>query len=212
MSTNIFIYLEPLRHGTWIFEGERIKNVDYDPEDPGVEPEYGPAPLFLGANPPLHYLFGLPIDTVLEGPSPPFGRRGLPHDISAELGQWATAEAWSRVHGWVTVRELDAFDWNAVTEVRMVVKRKYIRAYRDSVENSVVSDMAIDWSDRESRRSLRGVARRDLPSLAPDVFADITWRPTYADMAGYNFMEEVVQALGRRYGPSDLARIIYWFD
>lgn len=213
MSTNIFIYLEHQMHGSWLFEGERTEHIGYDPEDPRDQPEYEPEPLFFGSNPLQHYLFGLPVDTILEGPSPPFGRRGLPPDISAELGRWAMADELNRFHGWITARELDTFDWNAVTTVRMVAKRNHVRIYRDSVENSVVSGMAIDWSNLRSDLRSRGpITPRDWPSLAPDLFADITWRPSYETLAGYDFMEEVVRKLGCRYGPAEMVRIVYWFN
>jgi hypothetical protein len=209
MSTYISIYLEHLVGGSWLFEGERRENIDYDPEDPGDQPEYGPEPLFLGPNPPLLYLLGYPVDTILEGPPPPFGQRGLPQDLSAELARWATADELNRFHGWVTARELVTFDWTVVTAVRMVMERKHLKYYRDSVENSIRSDRVIDWSNM---RSLGPITARDFPELAPDIYADITWRPSYAAMAGYNFMEEVVQTLSRRYGPSEDYRIIYWVN
>jgi hypothetical protein len=206
MSTYLFVYLEHRVDGSWRFEGERSRNIDYDHEDPGDQLESGPEPLFLGPNPPLLYLLGYPVDRILERPPPPFGRRGLPQDVSAELAQWATADEQDRFHGWVTARELVTFDWAAITAVRMVIDRKHLKYYRDSVENSVRTDRVVDWPNI---RSLGPVTTRDFPELAPDLFVDITWRPSYADMAGYDFMEKVVQTLSRRYGPSEDYRIIY---
>ncbi len=209
MSTNIFIYLERQEHGSWIFEGERTENFNYDPEDLRDQPEYGLEPVFFGPHAPLHYLMGYPITTILDGPSPPFGRRGLPQDISSELGRWASTGGRNHFHGWATARELISFDWNAMTAVRMVVERKHLKYYQDRIEHSVASGTAIDWSNV---RSLGAVTPRDWPSLAPDIFADITWSASYETIAGSDFMNTVVQTLVHRYGPSDRARIVYWFN
>ncbi len=212
MSTNIFVYLARLVQDSWLFEGERHENIDYDPEHPQDQPEYAPEPLFFGPHRPLHYLLGYPVATILNGPPPPFGCRGLPPDLSTELKRWAGADDLNRFHGWVTVRELVTFDWDAVTAVRMVVERKHLTFYPNCVENSVMSDRVMDWSTpltrRQSLDALGPVTERDWPSLAPDVICH--W--SYGTMAGYDFMDEVIQTLGRRYGSSEEFRIIYWIN
>ena len=199
MIQAMFVYLESRSEGIWTFEGERHENVDYDETDPGDQPVYAPIPLYSGVNPPLQYLFGYQQRTIIGGTGPAFPTIGIPPDISAELATWSRVDDLNHGHSWVSVRELVDFDWYATMGLRQLVTKSIVSYYE------------------HPGTRIRDPGEAILPPVHPDaqaypnIYVELDRHLSYEHAAGSDFMTEVVHRLAYRYGPSEAARIIYWF-
>ncbi len=192
MSRFLHIYPETNSDGVWRYAGDLQLNIDYDPAAEPREPECAPRSLYEGSNPVLMALLsGIPERRVSGFAGPMFPQRGLPTDLSVELRDWAHVFRPGDGQSWLGLRELLQFDWAARTEVRIAVPAADVALFAD------------ETSHVEPARSLRTAA----PMPAVQI---VTWHPTFAQVAGNEFLTGVVGRLKEQLGETDAARVVYW--
>lgn len=149
--------------------------------------------------------------------------KGLPSDLSAEVraiadgtGAEGDIDLGDHSQSWLTLAELDAYDWQRATTsegvvtLAMFAEREAGRATGQPEEwaGGVAGTSVVLLSEIDARMRLRagGIAVADDQNF----YVSTSWTVTYADAAG-RFYSDVLPAL-RRLGPPDRVRIVFGFD
>jgi hypothetical protein len=178
-----------------VFDGERwrpaepqIENDFHDPEDDRSDPELAPQSLYSGPNRPLFAILTDPLATP----------RGLPDDLSPEIEAFERPRREDGMfdHGWLSLGELLAFDWDAVIQ-------EAGRFDPDLVPLFEGNPLGFPYARWPEGRSTSG-------NPPVDGGVVVRWRETNATLAGPDFMGRVLPKL-RSFGHPDAVRIVFWF-
>lgn len=194
MSIYGYFYLEIRRDTSWQYRGDLQPNPEFDLIHPMTEPEFAPVSLYHGTNSVLFSLLGFTRYPISDPVIPAFSPRGLPPDASTVLRIWAALFDAASSHSWVSIRELAEFDWQAIATINVFVK-----------------DIDVVKFLEEGNASVQSVEMRHRPGVIMPGIKLVTWQPTYAQAAGQEFMQHVIERLVGKYGPTESARLLYWF-
>lgn len=136
--------------------------------------------------------------------------RGLPEDVCNEVR--AESDAWGdngHSHSWLTVAELDAYDWQQTTQHQGVVDalNYYIWKHEGKPRS---------WAGGVTGPRIEHVTNEEMELATQQAWGTdglhtlVTWRETYAQSVRM-FLDQTMprlRALGR---PEDV-RIVFWFD
>lgn len=221
MGTDICIYAEQRQHGIWHFVGEMEEPAGEQRNSEHASPS-SPKDLYDIRN---YSLFAILADVRNDEGYECIGpRRGIPADLSPEIKRYfATfqsdetgaeqalqdegAHADLLVYnseerlraGWLTLKELLAFDWQG----------KRIQRYG-----------RVDEKVAPLFHPERGFPFHQWPQGLPCSYSRVNkgsqycnaiWTETYAEAAGPSFMR-LLDAFERQYGPSEDVRFVFWFS
>jgi hypothetical protein len=126
-------------------------------------------------------------------------RRGVPEDLSPELKTFAADhrnQHSSTISSWLTLEELATFDWRKIRKQYAIVDKRVVHLFHPE----------------------RGFPFREWPrgigigySPTAQAYANVSWTETYADAAGWDFME-LVDGMVKTYGVTNDVRFILWFS
>lgn len=150
------------------------------------------------------------------GFNPILGRdmwRGLPYNVCPEIAtQYKKWGEDAHSSTWLTVAELDAYDWEQTTNERgWVSESEYKKFKEDGRPNSWsggISGGKIVHCDNEHMDRIIAGAFSNEEGLA--YFTKVEWETAYSESAGY-WLESVMPLL-RALGEPEDVRIVFWFD
>ncbi|MBF2002798.1 MAG: hypothetical protein IGS38_18995 [Synechococcales cyanobacterium M58_A2018_015] len=213
MGTDIYLYAEIKKHGTWqplslAEQGEHRPEYcpESDPEDYLDSQLSAPVEIYNSRNDDLFAILGdvrnptgrtlndQPFDVI----APP---RGLPEDLSIEirsmLNDWE-CETGSGVSGpsWLLLSEVLEFDW-----------------YGKFMCYQAMVDARVAHLFEESKPFPYDPWPKEIPIGYATYMRDgviVRWTDTYADAAGQDFMD-LLNTLKQQGEPSQI-RLVFWFD
>ena len=209
MGCDIHFYVEKNVDGKWISADKWIVDKYMDKK---VEQE-----LYDGRN---YSLFAILADVrngygfagckTGEGFKPISSPRGLPVDMSQEVGN--RAEMWGldgHSHSWLTVEELDSYDWNQKTQ-----KCGWVGAedFKEWKENGIPSSWCGGVSGPDIKRLSNEIMNQAIISGADTkgMYTEVEWEMVYRDCVDV-FLSDTMPKL-RAFGDPDKVRIVFWFD
>jgi uncharacterized protein (TIGR02996 family) len=135
--------------------------------------------------------------------------RGLPDDATpAVKAESDGLDGDGHSHSYLSVAELDAYDWTRMTWHRGWVDADNYRAWKERGKPNQWS-----WGVRSGTTRRLSHARMEAAIAAgrPDqAYTPVKWAEPYHCAAG-RFYDVTLPAL-RRLGPADEVRIVFWFD
>ena len=191
-----------------VFDGERwrpaetlVENEDYDPISDPLEPRLRPQSLYVPRN---RALFAILTEDIA---SP----RGIPGDLSQEIA--AIERPWCEHglfnHSWLTLEELLAFDWKRrIVQMSGLVDPDVASLFDDNPLGFPYADWPKGKPVSYSKWKEGTVDDR---GWKPFEQVNVRWRETPEQLAGPDFMEEVLPKL-KSFGPTKSVRIVFWFD
>lgn len=198
MGTDIRMYAERRLDEHWHFLG-KMKNNPFYEEHPEYETPYYPETVY---NTPNYSLFAILAnvgnDGVLEEMYDCIALpRGLPEDLSPELktfaGDYRNQEVFAA--SWLALEELITFDWRKIRKQYAIVDKRVVHLFHPE----------------------RGFPFREWPqgipigySFTAQAYANVSWTETYADAAGWDFME-LLDGMAKTYGVTNEVRFVLWF-
>lgn len=164
--------------------------------------------------------------------------KGLPNDVSPEVK--AASDFWGsegHSHSWLTLAELQAYDWNQVTTNIRVVDVLGFAEFEQHGNPYTFSDgvfgKKVKYISHEEMRERVAEYQPEIGELAssPNVlgpdwlefkkkllaepvyyYTRVSWQTPYAVSAG-DFLEETMPKLeALSYGKPENVRIVFWFD
>ena len=200
MGVDITFFAEQrLRGGDWAIVGDLVPNQDYFPDDPDSadEPQQVPPTLDIPRCSPLFAILANINNTRTAVSYDSIALpRGIPDDASPE-----TANVWLKACGddafaasWLTLSEIDSFDWNRVTQQYGHVDAAAAHLFTDNPMGFPLDH----WPE-------------DLPlsySTSSTDAGNARWRATYAESAGFKWFREMLTP----FEQYEVIRFIFWFD
>ena len=153
--------------------------------------------------------------------------RGLPNDISpnvAELAEWTFDENYQTA-SWLTLAEIQAFDWGQTTVKRGYVNGpEYAEWSRSKREDDPPGYCALPGPTMtivtepgmlEAVNVIKGddppkVWKPKIKKDLEDIYCHVSWEVTYRDTAG-TFITHTLPRM-QKLGKSDDIRCVFWFD
>jgi len=207
MGTNIEIYTEKKSNGTWMACDPIVPNEYYGWEG---EPQFCRAPIYDRRNYEVFALLaGVRNRYYIKSVAP---LKGLPQDLSEEVRREATE--WvreGRLCSYLTLAELQAFDWHGQTFVRDVSLKpeefvKFMRTGRAEQWH-----VYKDYDGRISNEEMCELIKSGRATEA-QVVTYVCWTETYAEPAKH-FLETVMPKLeAMAQGNQESVRIVFSFD
>ena len=220
MGCDIHFYVERRVDGRWVSADTWTPNKYYKPgEDDGERPfEVAYENRFYrGRN---YDLFAMLADVrngrgfggvkTGEGFIPICAPRGLPDDVSDEVR--AERAAWDcdgHSDSWLTVAELNAYDWQQTTQHQGIVDAlNYFIWQRDGKPRS--------WAGFVDGPAVRHITNAEMDAAVREahftngLYTRVTWCEPYAASAP-EFLEVTLPRLRALGSPEDV-RIVFWFD
>lgn len=193
-----FFAEERLPDGTWSIAGDLVPNLDYYPDDPDFagEPEFVPPALDINRCSPLFSVLANVNNTRTATPfefiSLP---RGIPVDASAVTRKWFAAwEGDAFAASWLTLDEIDSFDWNRVKQHYGCVDAGVAHLF----ENNPMGFPFSEWP-----KNLQ-VSYSD----AKEDAGNVSWRATYAESAGFKWFRGLLAP----FESIEMVRFVFWFS
>jgi hypothetical protein len=189
MGKDIEMYAEVFDGGRWRPAEPLIENEFHDPDDDRPDPELAPQSLDYWCR--NRELFEILTDAIA-------APRGLPGDLSPEIEAFERPRREDGLfdHGWLSLEEILAFDWDAVHEMTSRFDADLAPLFDDNPLGFPFSRWPEGRAITEKSMMEGGVAVR--------------WQVTNAILAGPDFMDGVLSKL-RSYGPPDAVRLVFWF-
>jgi hypothetical protein len=201
MGTDIHVYAEVRRAGRWELAEAQEENHQRLDEFSEEGPEWKPKELYSVRNRPLFAILANVCNpmwavTPFEYISAP---RGLPQDLSEQLLGWhASWDGYAVAESWLSLEELDAFDWHGKQIVRRgMVDPAAAHLFPPGRRGFPLAEWPKGLPIAVSNQSRNG--------------AEVRWIETYAEAAGDEFMIEALEKL-HSYGRPQDVRIVFWFD
>ena len=140
--------------------------------------------------------------------------KGLPKDASKEIKK--IAKEWGEdghSHSWLTVKELEGFDWDQVTVHQGVVGPEEYAQYKEegmpeSWSGGCGGANVVSLSNQEMDKLLTGERKKEKDK---HYITTIKWEESYRNAAGHFLFKEALPAL-KRLGDPENVRIVFWFD
>ncbi len=156
--------------------------------------------------------------------------RGLPDDMScalASLTEWVAGISEMHTPSWLTLAEIDAFDWNQTAVKRGFVNGlEYEEWARTRHEDNphppgycaLPGPEMTQVSEEDMQMMVAAIKNDDPPAVwrpkiktqLDETYSHITWRESYRCAAG-SFMTVTLPKM-RQLGPPDDVRCVFWFD
>jgi len=203
MGEDIYMYAERRCEGQWRLLGLLIQNPGYSPgEDPLSQP-YKPVGIYttrryelfdILAN--VRHLRDHPYESIAN-------LRGLPDGASPEIVVWRSGFGdYAHNASWLTLCELLAFDWYGKThQLECWVDERIAHLFApDRPFPHCPPGMSVD--EFNSCLVYTGANQHQ--------YTNVRWMGTYAEAAGPEFMQEVLDKLQEAGDPDDV-RIVFWF-
>jgi hypothetical protein len=201
MGTDISMYAERRERDGWHLCEPLLPNRFHDPSDPESEPALMPQAVYDTRNSSLFAILAgvrnlIFSETRYQTIAPP---RGLPSDLSPELAPWAAYfDSGAFGHSWYLLAELQAFPWSKLTIKKRAMVSPAVAPLFAGGEGPFPYDRwPADEEVRFAEWSRDGV--------------HVTWVETYAQSAGTEFLDGVLQRLATYGAPEDV-RVVFWFD
>ena len=183
--------------GEWSIVGELVPNLDYFPDDPDSvdEPEFVPPSLDIPRCSPLFAILAninngrtaVPYETIAQP-------RGIPDDATNETKSWFRAWDGAFAPSWLTLDEIDNFDWTRITQQYGNVDAQAAHLFDDNPLGFPFdrwpTGLQVSYS----------VNRADI--------GNARWRASYAESAGFKWFREMLIP----YEKLEMIRFIFWFD
>ena len=220
MGCDIHEFFEVRKNGKWEYvpvqekyevgeaDEDGYRSVDYDEyfKDP---------PLYIGRS---YNLFSILADVrngygfagydTGEGFVPISKPRGYPKDASEEARKASEDyDVDGHSHSWVTLAELEAYDWNQTTKHRGYVDEKQFKVYEEKGKpeeccGGIGGGSVLIVGNDTMRKGKKPKGR--------DMYTQVEWEETYADSVRW-FIDRVIPAL-RELGKPENVRMVFFFD
>jgi len=139
--------------------------------------------------------------------------KGLPDDVSPAIK--ASADGWGcdgHSYSWLTLRELQEYDWNRVTKHRGIVSEaEYLEFKKNGKPESwcggVSGPNVVHVSPAQMDDIVAGNVVRE---EGKQYYTKVEWEETYRETVGF-IVDEILQKMAELGGPDDV-RLVFWFD
>lgn len=160
-----------------------------------------------------------------DGFNPIFDPRGLPEDVSKDYKQLVDNYGVDgHSHSWVTLDELDSYDWNQVTKHRGYVSPLEYKVFKEKghpnswsggVSGGKVEHISNELMDRvlERKEYMKELETKGYVEKGKHYYTQVEWQETYRDSVGDTFFKSVesVRDLLKRPDVLDV-RLVFFFD
>ena len=183
--------------GDWSIVGELVPNLDYFPDDPDSanEPELVPPSLNIPRCSPLFAILANVNNTRTVEPYETIAMpRGLPDNATPEARAWFNAWQGAFAASWLTLDEIDNFNWSQITQQYGSVDSQAAHLF----DNNPLGFPFDQWPD----------GLQISYSVSPTDTGNARWRTTNAESAGFKWFREMLVP----YENLDVVRFIFWFD
>ena len=199
MGVDITFFAEQrLPDGSWAIAGDLVPNPDFDPDDADstAEPRIVPSAMDIPRCSPLFAILAninnsrtnIPYETIA-------APRGIPSDASAESRNWfAARQDDAFAASWLTLAEIDSFDWDRVIQ-------QYGQVNTQAVHLFVDNPMGFPYSEWPEGLQISY-------STSPSDTGNVRWRSTYSESAGFKSFREMLVP----FESYERVRFIFWFD
>lgn len=227
MGCDIHLYAEVRRGGDWQYVPlrERYKVGEYTEEEGGGDKidyaKWFDDDLYVGRNYDLFAILanvrngrGFAGGDTGDGFVPISKPRGVPKDASREylqhVVQWKDD---GHSHSFLTVAELDAYDWNQTTKHRGWVDLKEYKVFKETGTppnwyGGVVGACVKHVSAEDMDRLLSG---EDIPAEGLSYYTRVEWPETYAASCEH-FLTKTLPALRALDPDPNNVRVVFFFD
>ena len=198
MGVDITFFAEQrLPCGDWSIVGELVPNPDYFQDDPDSanEPELIPPSLDIPRCSPLFAILANVNNSRTAEPYESIALpRGIPDDATCETKKWFNAWKGAFAASWLTLGEIDNYDWNHITQQYGNVDSQAAHLF----ENNPLGFPFDQWPP----------GLQIFRSVCPADTGNARWRATNAESAGFKSFREMLVP----YENLDMVRFIFWFD
>ena len=160
-----------------------------------------------------------------DGFNPIFEPRGLPEDVSKDYKQLVDNYGEDgHSHSWVTLEELDSYDWNQITNHRGWVDPIQYKIFKEKgkpeewsggVSGGGVDHVTNEQMDRvlNNKSYMKELEAKGYVKDKKNYYTLVEWTETYRESAGDRFFESIenVRELLKRPDVLDV-RLVYFFD
>ena len=182
--------------GAWSVVDPLVPNLDYFPDDPDFadQPEFIPKALDIARCSALFAILAGVNNTRTATPYSPISLpRGIPADAAAETKQWFDSWEGAFAASWLTIDEIDAYDWSRVTQHFGHVDSRVAHLFKDNPLGFPFAQWPQDIQISYSEYSDSG---------------NVRWRATLAESAGFKWFRELLVP----YEKLSPVRVVFWFD
>lgn len=183
--------------GVWSPVDELLPNLDYFPDDPdfAAEPAFVPNALDISRCSALFAILADVNNTRTATPYTPISKpRGLPSDAAEATRRWFNSWDSAFAPSWLTISEIDSYDWDQVAQHYGKVDHCVAHLFRD---NPLGFPFA-QWP-------------KDVPFSYSECSSDsgnARWRATHGESAGFKWFRELLVP----YDRLPEVRLVFWFD
>jgi hypothetical protein len=199
MGVDITFFAEHrLPGGDWSIADELVANIHYLPDEPDFvdQPPFIPPVLDI---PRCSALFAILANVNNQRTPVPFSTIAMPRGIPADASM--ITKAWFQAWGndafsasWLTLREIDSFDWNQVSQQYGNVDPSAAHLFSDNPMGFPIDG----WPTGVPLSC--SVLRTDS--------GNARWRETYAESAGFRWFREMLKP----FESYEMLRFIFWFS